>query len=74
MFSDEAQFNGDGGNITYYSQLRGDENPHATVESNIQQHFSVNAWCAVLNVQLICPFILEGRLTGEVYLRFVQEE
>jgi len=31
-------------------------------------------WCAVLDDQLIGPFILEGRLTGEVYLRFLQEE
>jgi len=31
-------------------------------------------WCAVLDDQLIGPFILEGRLTGEAYLRFLQEE
>ena len=31
-------------------------------------------WCAVLDDQLIGPFILEGRLTGEVYLTFLQEE
>ena len=30
-------------------------------------------WCAVLDDQLIGPFILEG-LTGEAYLRFLQEE
>ena len=51
----------------------GDENPHATVESNFQR-FSVNVWCAVLDDQLIGPFILEGCLTGEAYLRFLQEE
>ena len=50
-----------------------DENPHATVESNFQQRFSVNVWCAVLDDQVIGPFILEGRLTGEAYLRFLQE-
>ena len=52
----------------------GDENPHATVESTFQQRFSVNVWCAVLDDQLIGPFDLEGRLTGEAYLRFLQEE
>ena len=51
-----------------------DENPHATVESNFQQRFSANVWCAVLDDQLIGPFILEGRLTGEAYSRFLQEE
>ena len=34
----------------------------------------VNVWCAVLDDQLIGPFILEGRLTGEAYLRFLQKE
>jgi len=51
-----------------------DENPHATVESNFQQRFIVNVWCAVLDDQLISPFNLEVRLTGEAYLRFLQEE
>jgi len=45
-----------------------DENPHATVASNFQLRFSVNVWCAVLDDELIGPFILEGRLTGEAYL------
>ena len=44
------------------------------MESNLQLHFSVNVWCAVLDDQLIGPFILESRLTGEAYLRFLQEE
>jgi len=51
-----------------------DENPHATVENNFQQRFSVNVWCAVLDDQLIGPFILDGRLTGEAYFRFLQKE
>ena len=74
MFTDEAQFNRDGVNNTHNSHVWADENPHATVESNFQQSFSVNLWCAVLDDQLIGPFILEGRLTGEAYLRFLQEE
>jgi hypothetical protein len=35
---------------------------------------SCNVWCAVLDDQLIGPFVLDGRLTGEAYLRFLQEE
>ena len=50
------------------------ENPRANVESNFQLRFSVNVWCAVLDEQLIGPFILEGRLGGEAYLRFLQED
>ena len=47
------------------SHVWADENPHATVESNFQLCFSVNVWCAVLDDQLIGPFILDVRLTGE---------
>ena len=65
MFTDEGNFNRDGVNITHNSHVRGDGNPHATVESNFQQRFSVNVWCAVLDDQLMGPFILEGRLIGE---------
>jgi len=73
LFTDESQFNHDGVNNTHNSHVWADVDPHATVESNFQQRFSVNVWCAVLDDQLIGPFILEGRLTGEVYLRFLQE-
>ena len=31
-------------------------------------------WCAILDDRLIGSFILEGRLTGQTYLRFLQEE
>ena len=60
LFTDEAQFNRDGVNNTHNSNVWGDVNPHATVESNFQQRFSVNVWCAVLDDQLIGPFILEA--------------
>jgi len=45
MFTDEAQFNRDGVTNTTNSHVWGDANPHATVESNFQQRFSVNVWC-----------------------------
>jgi len=74
LFTDEKQLNCNGVNNTHNSNVWADENPHATVESNFQLRFSVNVWCVVLDVQLIGSFILEGRLTGEAYLRFLQEE
>jgi len=74
LFIDEAQFNRNGVNNTHNSHVWADENPHANVESNFQLRFSVNVWCAVLDDQLIGPFILEGHLTGEAYIRFLQEE
>jgi len=73
MFTDESHFNRDGVNNTHNSHVWADDNPHATVESNFQR-FSVNEWCAVLDDQLTGPFMMEGRLTREAYLRFLQEE
>jgi len=64
----KAQFNHDGVNNTHSSYVWADENPHATVECNFHLRFSVNVWCAVLDDQLIGPFILEDRLKGEAYL------
>jgi len=65
LFTDEAQFNHNGVNNTHNSHVWADENPHAAVESNFQLLFRVNVWCAVLDDQLIGPFILEGHLTRE---------
>ena len=62
LFTDEAQFNFDSVNNTHNSHMWADENHHATVESIFQLRFSVNVWCAVLDDQLIGPFILEGCL------------
>jgi hypothetical protein len=43
------------------------------METNFQHHFSINLWCGVLHNQLISPFVFPGRLTGVVYLQFLQE-
>jgi len=74
QFTDESQFNHDGVNNTHNSHVWAYENPHATMESNFQLRFSVNVLYAVLDDHLFGPFILEVRLTGEAYLRFLQEE
>ncbi|KAJ8874716.1 hypothetical protein PR048_025582 [Dryococelus australis] len=34
----------------------------------------INVWCGVLHDQMILPFSFPGRLTGVVYLPFLQEE
>jgi len=74
LFTDETQFNRDRVNNTHNCHVWADENPHATLESNFQLRVSVSMWYAVLDDELIAPFILEGRLTGETCLRFLQEE
>jgi hypothetical protein len=41
---------------------------------NWLRRFIVNVWFAVLDDQLIGPFILEGRLTGQAYLKFLADD
>ena len=64
LFTNEAQLNRDGVSNTHNSHVWADENPQATVENKTKTklRFSVNVWCAVLDDQLIGPFILEGCL------------
>jgi len=74
LFTDEVNFNRDDINNTRNSHCWSIENPHETYDKHFQHKFSVNIWCGIINNQLVGPFILEGPLTGEIYLRFLQEE
>lgn len=74
LFTDEATFTRDGINNTRNSHQWSEENPHATVDTNFQYRFSVNVWCGMIDYQLIGPFVLENRLTGQSYLEFLQNE
>ena len=44
------------------------------MESSFQLRFSVNVWSGDIDDQLIGPFVFEGRLTVEAYVRFLQKE
>ena len=43
------------------------------VEGTLKLRYSVTVWCAVLDDQLIGLFIFEGRPTGGMYVRFLQD-
>lgn len=62
-FTDQAKFNPDGINSKHDSHMLSDETPQATVESDLQLHFSVIAQCAGLANQLTGLFVFEGCLT-----------
>jgi len=75
LFTDESQFNHDGVNNTHNSQCGQMRIPtplwKATFNYVLVSMCGVQFW--MIN-QLIGPFILEAHLTGEAYLRFLQEE
>lgn len=74
LFTDEATFTRNGLNNTRNCHIWNEVNPHATTESNFQRRFSVNVWCGVIGRNLIGPYIFNGRLSGEIYLDFLQNQ
>lgn len=72
LFTDEAQFTRDGVFNSRNSHVWAEENPHAIRESRSQKKFSINVWCGEFNGHLIGPYVLPNRLTGEIYLDFIQ--
>jgi hypothetical protein len=74
LFTDEATFTRDGINNSRNTHRWSQENVYAIVKTNFRQRFSVNVWCGIIDDQVIGPFILEYRLTGQSYLAFQQDE
>lgn len=74
LFSDEAAFRRDGVINSHNLHIWDDENPHAIIQANHQVRFQINVWAGIIGNHLVGPFVLENRLNGESYLRFLQEE
>lgn len=47
-------------------------NPMLTKANSFQHRFSVNVWAGILNDNIVGPYFIEGRLTGESYLTLLQ--
>lgn len=72
LATDEATFTRSGINNSHNSHIWAVENPHAVRRTHFQHRFSVNVWAGLVNGQLIGPFILPNKLTGNEYLHFLQ--
>lgn len=72
LFTDETTFTRTGMFNTHNMHYWDEENPHITCERAHQQRFSVNVWCGILGDNLLGPYVLHGRLTGETYLHFLE--
>ena len=70
---DKANYTRDGINNTRHSHLWDHDNPHGIVESNYQHRFSVNVWCGPIGDELIGPYIIPQRLTGDIYANVLQD-
>lgn len=74
LFTDEATFTRDGSHNSHNTHWWSEKNPKKTTERNFQHRFSVNVWCGMIDNQLIGPHTFEGKLTGDMYLHFLQNE
>lgn len=74
MFTDEANFSRNAIQNFHNNHMWADENPYAITETHFQEQFSVNVWVGIIDDNLIGPFFLPGRLNGQSYLHFLQEE
>lgn len=74
LFSDEANFNNEGGvnrhNCHYYSNV----NPHWQRNVHPQRKWSINVWAGIIGNHVIGPYLFQGSLTGIRYLNFLQND
>lgn len=72
LWTDESTFHNNGVVNRHNSHYWAAENPHWVKEQHVQQKFSVNVWCGVINETLVGPYFLEERLDGKSFLRFLR--
>lgn len=68
LFSDECLFTRIGLFNQHNEHWWSIRNPMLTRQHSYQHRFSVNVWAGILNDNIVGPYFIEGRLTGESYL------
>ena len=72
LFSDEANF-ANAGNVNRHNMhYWTNENPQWMRTVPFQHQWSVNCWCVIVGDHVIDPYIIESRLTEQVYANFLQ--
>lgn len=73
LFCDEATFHRNGNvnrhNFHYYAT----ENPHF-IRTHSQTRWSLNVWGGIVGDYIIGPYFFEGRVNGQIYLEFLENE
>lgn len=73
LFTDEASFTREGIINLHNNHVWSEENPHSIRSTKFQHKFSVNVWAGIIDGYLIGPYLLPNRLTGPIYLVFLQQ-
>lgn len=67
IWTDEAKFSKNGMHNRHNSHYWATENPHMVRETNFQDSFSFNVFCAIKSNQILCFHIYQENLNGERY-------
>lgn len=74
IFTDESPFSTAGKHNRRNTHVWATENPHEVAAIENQGYRILNVWCGMLENRILGPIFLEGILTGERYLRYLQNE
>jgi hypothetical protein len=74
LFTDEAMFTRESVFNYHNEHVWAGQNAHAARKSHLQRNFSVNLWAGIVGGTLFGPHMLPARLTGELYLRFLDND
>lgn len=74
LFTDEANFSRNAIINFHNNHNWAQENPHAVTATHFQEQFSLNVWIGIIGDHLIGPFFLPGRLNGNFYCNFLQND
>ncbi|XP_066148942.1 uncharacterized protein [Euwallacea fornicatus] len=72
LFTDEACFTRKGVTNFHNEHVYADENPHAIKVKHFQHEFKINVWAGIISNHIVGPVIFPQRLTGEIYLQYLQ--
>lgn len=74
VFTDESPFSTAGRHNRRNTHVWATENPRVVVPIENQGYRVINVWCGMTNNQILGPIFLEGHLTGETYLGYLQND
>ncbi|KAJ8914842.1 hypothetical protein NQ315_014855 [Exocentrus adspersus] len=74
LFTDESSFANTGRENRHNYHHYADQNPRLMRDDDHQHRFKVNVWTGICGEYVIGPHFLEGNLTGNGYLQFLQND
>jgi hypothetical protein len=74
LFSDECVFHNNGNVNRHNMHYWATENPHWMQQAHTQVRWSVNVWAGILGDHIIGPHFFDGKVDGEAYRNFLEDQ